>query len=63
MVMTTGAFSSLPRPLCRGYDREEQAVSISYAAIRIFGPRARDMGCSRHGLTVEIEHGSLSYQR
>jgi hypothetical protein len=44
--------------LCRGYETGLAGASISYAVIRIFAPNS-----SHHGLTVEIEHGSLSDQR
>ena len=44
--------------LCRGYERELEAASISYAAMRIF-----ETNRSQSELTTEIEDGSLSYRR
>jgi hypothetical protein len=46
------------RPLCRGYKREQEIVSISYAVMRIFG-----INSSQDELTAEIEDGYLSYTR
>ena len=46
------------RPLYRAYEREQEAASISYAAIRIFAPNS-----SQSELMAEIEDVSLSYQR
>ena len=42
------------RPLCPGYEREQQAASISYAVRRIFRTN------SSRELTVEMQHGSFS---
>ena len=47
----------VPAHLCRGYETEREAASISYAVIRIFAPNR-----SHDELTVEIEDGSLSDQ-
>jgi hypothetical protein len=41
--------------LCRGYERELEAASISYAAMRIF-----ETNRSQSELTTEIEDGPLS---
>jgi hypothetical protein len=39
-----GGFRSASGPLCRDYERQRPAVSISYAAVGIFTAIARDPG-------------------